>query len=202
MVFNAIDSPDVVSSSKQPKYVTLEYCFISIPLRIILSFPAFFNLSFEPRSMHFVLSSPRWILNLLSTNHSCKLAKSLIYWCSILWTSLCWNVRPESFAYKSKLEWTAWGISLTYSKNKSGLKIDPWGMPQEILDKSNKWVFTLTLNAWSFFFNWDSLHARRNSHYEARSYKKKSTKKITRYRKSVQKEPTVKWCLLILDLSH
>ena len=37
-----------------------------------------------------------------------------------------------------------------------------------------------------FFFNWDSPHARLNSHYEAWSYKKKSTKKIIRdYRKSV-----------------
>ena len=37
-----------------------------------------------------------------------------------------------------------------------------------------------------FFFNWDSLYARLNSHYEAWSYKKKkSTKKITGYRKSV-----------------
>ena len=36
-----------------------------------------------------------------------------------------------------------------------------------------------------FVFNWDSLHARLNSHYEAWSYKKRSTKKITGYRKSV-----------------
>ena len=38
-----------------------------------------------------------------------------------------------------------------------------------------------------FFFNWDSIHARLNSHYEVWSYKKKkkSTKKITGYRKSV-----------------
>ena len=35
------------------------------------------------------------------------------------------------------------------------------------------------------FFNWDSLHARLKSHYEAWSYKKRSTKKITGYRKSV-----------------
>ena len=35
------------------------------------------------------------------------------------------------------------------------------------------------------FFHWDSLHARLNSHYEAWSYKKKNTKKITGYRKSV-----------------
>ena len=52
----------------------------------------------------------------------------------------------------------------------------------------------------ALFFNWDSLHARLNSHQEAWSYKKRSTKKITRYRKSVQKEPTIKRCLLILDL--
>ena len=51
-----------------------------------------------------------------------------------------------------------------------------------------------------FLFNWDSLHARLNSHYETWSYKKKKHKKITAYRKSVQKEPTVKRCLLILDL--
>ena len=39
------------------------------------------------------------------------------------------------------------GISLTYSKYKSEPKIDPLGTPQEILDKSQKWLFTLTLNA-------------------------------------------------------
>ena len=36
-----------------------------------------------------------------------------------------------------------------------------------------------------FFFNWDSLHARLNSHYKAWSYKKKKHKKIKAYRKSV-----------------
>ena len=33
--------------------------------------------------------------------------------------------------------------------------------------------------------NWDSLHARLNSHYKAWSYKKKKLKKIKVYRKSV-----------------
>ena len=41
------------------------------------------------------------------------------------------------------------------------------------------------LSLFFFFFNWDSSHARLNSHYEAWSYKKKSTKKITGNRKSV-----------------
>ena len=147
MVFNAIDSPDIVSSSKQPKYVTLEYCFISIPLYIILNLPAFVKLNFEPKSMSFVFSSPRWILSLLFTNHSHKLPKSFLNWCSIVWTFLCWNVRPESSTYKNKSEWMAWGISLTYSKNRSGPKIDPWGTSQEILEKSEKWLFMSTLNA-------------------------------------------------------
>ena len=34
-----------------------------------------------------------------------------------------------------------------------------------------------------------------NSHYEARSYKKKEHKKVKSYRKSVQKEPKVKRCV-------
>ena len=50
------------------------------------------------------------------------------------------------------------------------------------------------------YINWTSLHARLNRHYEAWSYKKRSTERIPGYRKSVYKEPTVKRCLLILDL--
>ena len=37
--------------------------------------------------------------------------------------------------------------------------------------KVNKEVFSL-------FFNWDSIHARLNSHYEAWSYKKKAQKRL------------------------
>ena len=51
------------------------------------------------------------------------------------------------------------------------------------------------------FFNWDSLHARLNSHYKAWSHKKKIHKKIKPCRKSLQKEPTVNRFLLILDLN-
>ena len=51
-----------------------------------------------------------------------------------------------------------------------------------------------------FFFNCDSLHARLNSHHKAWNHKKKKHNKITANRKSVQKEPTVKRYLLILDL--
>ena len=51
-----------------------------------------------------------------------------------------------------------------------------------------------------FSKNWDSLHARLNSHHEAWSYKKKKNKKIKAYKKSVQKEAADEKCLLILDI--
>ena len=35
------------------------------------------------------------------------------------------------------------------------------------------------------FFNWDSLHAKLNSHYETWSYKKKKHKKVKAYMKSI-----------------
>ena len=41
------------------------------------------------------------------------------------------------------------------------------------------------------YINWDSLHARLNSHHEAWSHKKKKHIKVKEYRKSVWKEPTV-----------
>ena len=48
------------------------------------------------------------------------------------------------------------------------------------LDLNPDWLDNIYI-----FFNWDSPHARLNSHYEAWSYKKGSTKRITGYRKSV-----------------
>ena len=61
------------------------------------------------------------------------------------------------------------------------------------IEHASSMIFQLT-------HTWDSLHARLNSHCKAWSYKKKKHKKIKAYRKSLQKEPTVNRCLLILDL--
>ena len=48
-------------------------------------------------------------------------------------------------------------------------------------------VIVSTKYGLSFFLkkNWNSPHTRLNSHYEAWGYKKRSTKRITGYRKSV-----------------
>ena len=75
------------------------------------------------------------------------------------------------------------------------------------LNISTKLALTCTTNtnqfalffAMEILFNWDSLPASLNSHCDAQSYKKKKHKKIKAYSKSIQKEPTVKRCLLILD---
>ena len=63
-------------------------------------------------------------------------------------------------------------------------------------------INNVTMHCFFFilFFNWDSLHARLNSHYKAWSYKKKKHKKIKAFRKFLQKEPTICRCLIILDL--
>ena len=53
------------------------------------------------------------------------------------------------------------------------------------LKKDNKFKCQSCANFFFFFFNWDSPHARLNSHCEAWSYKKRRTKRITGYRKSV-----------------
>ena len=58
-------------------------------------------------------------------------------------------------------------------------------LPGEMLLTLVFCVLDLSVNVSTFFLNWDSLHARLNSHCEAWSYKKRSTKKITGYRKSV-----------------
>ena len=50
------------------------------------------------------------------------------------------------------------------------------------------------------FSNWNSRHARLSSHYKAWSYKEKKHKKMKAYRKSLEKEPTVNRCMLILDI--
>ena len=43
----------------------------------------------------------------------------------------------------------------------------------------NTQIVSLDINI--YIYNWDSLRARLNSHYEAWSYKKRSTKKVAGY---------------------
>ena len=80
-----------------------------------------------------------------------------------------------------------------------GLKphFDSWSKLSSI-GSSLSWTVTPTIlyaNLKKKKRKWDTLHARLNSHYKARSYEKKKHKKIKAYRKSPHKEPTVNRCL-------
>ena len=74
--------------------------------------------------------------------------------------------------------------------NSSGCykKILNWNSPHARLNSSG---------CYKKILNWNSPHARLNSSV---CYKKKKYKKVKAYQKSVQKQPTVKRCLLIVDL--
>ena len=73
----------------------------------------------------------------------------------------------------------------------------------------NSFVHKLAFVVWAkfvsffcFLFNWDSFHARLNSHYKTWSHKKKKHKKIKAYSKSFLKGPRVNSYFLILDLKR
>ena len=74
--FNAIGSLDIDSSNTHPRYVTSAFCFIFISLYLIFSLQIFLVLRLLAKRIDLVLSSPKWILNLLSTNQSQIFSKS------------------------------------------------------------------------------------------------------------------------------
>ena len=76
-------------------------------------------------------------------------------------------------------------ISEKYDKNSIGLYRDD-GLSL-FKNKSDTQLEIIKKNFYLIFlkFNWDTLHARLNSHYKAWIYKKKKHKKIKAYRKSL-----------------
>ena len=71
------------SSSTLPRYETVWYYLIRTVPYLILRLLSFFNRFFVPNNMHLALSSPKWILSLLSTNQSQILEKFLLSFVSI-----------------------------------------------------------------------------------------------------------------------
>ena len=82
-------------------------------------------------------------------------------------------------------------ISFDRSNNNGSIDVKMGGSVLEgksfskMLELTFSFKISFGLLRYLFFLNWDSLHARLNSHYEAWCYKKKNHKKITAYRKSV-----------------
>ena len=138
IVFNAVDSLDNVLSSKQPKYLTLDYSIISIPLYIKLSFQLFL---IYPSNLKVCIllcvHQYEYLIYCLQTIHINLQISYLI------------DVQLYEHIYAGMLDRNRPHIKQIWmnSKNRNGPKIDPWGTPQLILDKSEKWLFMLTLNA-------------------------------------------------------
>ena len=70
ITFKATDSPERLSSKIHPRYFTFACCLISIPLYTVFKDLAFQRLCSVQNNIDFILSCPKCILNLLSTNQS------------------------------------------------------------------------------------------------------------------------------------
>ena len=94
-------------------------------------------------------------------------------------------------------KWKNWWLYLINFGIPSSLVlfIKNWGVRRGFINRQN-----LLSKTGVIFFNWDSLHARLNSHYKVWSYKKKNSKMIKACMNSFLKEPTVNRHFLILDL--
>ena len=126
--------------------MTSEYCLIFNEPYEIFSLWSFLHLFKGAKRMDFVLSSRKWILNLLSTNQSQMFEKCLLS-CSIILMSLCWEIRPVSWAYSRRSQFTACTI-FTQSKNKNGSKMDTLGTPQIIRALLEKFFYVYTKHSW------------------------------------------------------
>ena len=133
-----MNSPERVLSKMEPKYVTLEYCFILMSLYWMFSGSDFLILCWLQSKIDFVFSSPKWIHNLISTDQSQNELKLLFSADWILVISLCWNIKQVSSAYGNSSQKTACEISLINKRKRSGPKTDPWGTPHRRFPGSEK----------------------------------------------------------------
>ena len=109
---------------------------------------------------------------------------------------------PSHYSYSSVLQQCV-GLILTQQKVRKYFQANIHQTIQKKLVGENAKMtsnYQSSTIIYSSFFFGVSLHARLNSPYEAWSYKKKKYKKVEAYKKSLQKKPTVKRHLLILDL--
>ena len=97
--FRAISRPDRVSSKRQPRYSTVENCFRVTPFLFMVIGSALILLFFGLNRIDLVLSSPKWMDNLLSTNQSHRLLKSVLSFASISDMFLWVNEMQVSSAY-------------------------------------------------------------------------------------------------------
>ena len=123
------------ASNIQPTYVAFECCLICIFLSVMFSFGAFFILHVEAKSVNLLASLPKWILRLLSTNHSQMLVRSPFNFFSISLTYFPWKTRQESSAQRNIFDFIAWGTPLTSMRKSKGPKMETCGTTHVIFEE-------------------------------------------------------------------
>ena len=101
----------------------------------MFGFGIFFILRLERKIIDLVLSSPKSILNLLSTNHLQMCVNSPLNYFSVSIT-FPRKSRQESSACRNIFDLTAWGMSFTYMKNGKGPRMNLCGNLHVIFEGS------------------------------------------------------------------
>ena len=90
-------APERHCSNITPKYFTVFFASIAVPLQVIHNTDCDFNLGLDPKSIHSVL--PKCRESLLSTSHSLTISSSFCKICSMLDAHLSATKIAESSAY-------------------------------------------------------------------------------------------------------
>ena len=90
------------------------------------------SLCFVPNSILFVLSSPKWMLSLLSTNQS-QIFEKLLFEFLLFFFKVFVLISFSRVICRNKSQLTASFVSLRCSRSNKYLKVDPSATPQSIL---------------------------------------------------------------------
>ena len=132
---------------------------------LILRPPIF--LCFVLNSVHFVLSYPKWMLSLLSTNQS-QISEKLLFEFLLFFFKVFVLISFSRVICRNKSQLTASFVSLRCSRSNKYLNVDPSATPQSLLfflnvySKISLWKVQLKAiywiigksRSWHFFSNW------------------------------------------------
>ena len=147
ITLRAIVLSDIVSSNTHLRWFTCSCSLIFISLCLLFSSSTSFKLRLELNKIDFVLSSPKYLLSFFVYKPIAYIAKVFDY-LFFYFSEFLMN-KYESSAYRCKLDYTAWLISLTWIKNCGRRKFEPSGTPHEIFENFETW-FAASKVKWRF----------------------------------------------------
>ena len=129
----------------------------------VQSFNFRFSIFLVEKRIDLVLSFPKWMFNLLSTNQSHILEKFLVSSSFIHSRSICWNYKHVSSAERNRSQSTACGMLFIYNRNNNGPIMDSCGTLHCKLSEVVNFLWTFT---WNFLLDsydlYQSITSREN----------------------------------------